>query len=83
MGHAGRFGLWLNLPRQRARHAWAGKEAIELAMGRGRVPRLYFEAVCATEAQAEELAFRVNTARKEKEALASLKGGPAAWQGAW
>ena len=51
--------------------AWAAKEGIDLAMGKGRIPRQYFDAISEVPELAAELDFSTNTVRKEKEALAN------------
>jgi hypothetical protein len=53
--------------------AWANKEGVDLAAGRGQVPASYFEVVTDTPEEAIEMAYRFNTARREKEALAMLR----------
>lgn len=65
-------GLWLNRGRVRAAQAMAVKEGTELALGRGRVPYPYCRAVTDSDAEANDLELRLNSARRAAAVAARL-----------
>jgi hypothetical protein len=56
-------GLWLNLERADWRLAGCVKRGVEMALGRGDLPKAYFDAMCLDEESTESMEWDENSAR--------------------
>lgn len=68
-------GLWLNLDRCQLRQAASVYQGIVLALGRGSLPRSFWDALANTPEEAEDLEFRGNVERERAKAWEDVQRG--------
>lgn len=71
LAYKAHVGLMLNLERQELRRGFTVIEALKYAFGK-RVPKKYFDATSASDAEASRRHFSENVARREAAAFATL-----------